>query len=97
MVVSSEPETVAVGIEDITPKRRNPNPSRGFKWTERDHELLVDFFHVIPKAPSHYCRKDTNKIYLKKGVLILALVVRNLQIAVCRFEFLVLEIFRIFS
>ena len=39
-------ETVAVG-EAITPKRRNPNPSRGFKWTERDQELLVDFFHVM--------------------------------------------------
>ena len=72
VVLSSEPETVAVGIGAITPKRRNHNPSRGFKWTERDQELLVDLFHVIPKARSHYCRKDTNKIYLAKVVPTLA-------------------------
>ena len=45
-------------------KPRNPRPAKGFNWTDEDQIFLKEFFDKIPKAPSHYCRKDTKKVYL---------------------------------
>ena len=57
-----------IGIDRKMTKSRNPRPSRGFNWTAHDLDLLSDFLKKIPKAPGHYCRKDSNKIYLSKVV-----------------------------
>ena len=32
--------------------------------SHQDQLFLHEFFHIIPKAPGHYCRKDSSKIYL---------------------------------
>ena len=62
--VNSALENSPLGISKEVTKPRNPNPSRGFKWTQADQDLLADFFKLIPKAPSHYCRQETSKIFL---------------------------------
>ena len=56
-----------IGISAIVTKPRNPIPSRGFKWSQADQDVLDHFFREIPKAPGH-CRKDLSKIYLTKIV-----------------------------
>ena len=61
-----------VGIMPQVRKPRNPKPSRGFKWDETDVNILKDFFDKIPKAPGHYCRKDSSKIYLTSVVKTMA-------------------------
>ena len=53
-----------VGVCENNVKKRNPRPSRGFHWTSEDHSLLEKKFEDIPKAPGHYCRKDSKKVYL---------------------------------
>ena len=53
-----------VGVCENNVKKRNPRPSRGFHWTSEDHNLLENIFEDIPKAPGHYCRKDSKKVYL---------------------------------
>ena len=65
-VLSMDKENV--GISPCVPKSRNPTPSRGFKWTDEDQQVLKNFFNDIPKAPGPYCRKDSNKIYLSSIV-----------------------------
>ena len=72
VVFEDNPGIVGTAIGDVTPKPRNPRPSRGFKWDEDDQKVLVDFFNDIPKAPSHYCRKDSSKVYLTKIVTTMA-------------------------
>ena len=57
-----------VGISAIVTKPKNPTPSRGFKWSQADQDALASFFREIPKAPGHYCRKDSSKLYLTKIV-----------------------------
>ena len=57
-----------VGISSKVVKQRNPTPSRGFRWTDEDQLFLKQFFDLIPKAPGHYCRKDSSKIYLSSLV-----------------------------
>ncbi|CAG9828697.1 unnamed protein product [Diabrotica balteata] len=39
------------------------NSSRKGKISE-DKAFLIQFLETIPKMESHYCRKDTNKLYL---------------------------------
>ena len=56
------------GIAPNPVKPRNPKPSRGFKWDETAQLFLAEFINKIPKAPSHYCRKDSAKIYLSSIV-----------------------------
>ena len=53
-----------VGISPVPLKTRNPTPSGGFCWTLEDKDFLKKFFDDVPKTPSHYCRKDTQKLYL---------------------------------
>ena len=53
-----------VGISPVPLKTRNPTPSGGFRWTLEDKDFLKKFFDDVPKTPSHYCRKDTQKLYL---------------------------------
>ena len=53
-------------------KKRNPMLSKGFLWNHTDLALLKDFFDKIPKAPGHYCRKDSRKIYLNSGIKTMA-------------------------
>ena len=53
-----------VGISPIVEKSRNPTPSAGFHWTLEDKDFLKKFFDHVPKVSSHYCRRDTEKIYL---------------------------------
>ena len=62
--VNAAVEKSDVGISKEVKKPRNPHPSRGFAWTTGDQDFLANFFRQIPKAPSHYCRKDSKKIYL---------------------------------
>ena len=57
-----------VGISLAVAKPRNPKPSKGFKWNESDVEHWKEFFGKIPKAPGHYCRKNSSKIYLTTTV-----------------------------
>ena len=52
-----------VGITPEVVKPQHPTPSRGFKW-----EFLKEFFEKIPKAPGHFCRKYSSKIYLTTTV-----------------------------
>ena len=54
----------SVGICQQLPKKRNPHPSKGFPWTTEDNAFLENFFADIPKAPGHYSRKDSQRIYL---------------------------------
>ena len=51
-----------VGIKQIEVKKCNPMPSKGFSWNQAGLTLLKDFFDRIPKAPGHYCRKDSKTI-----------------------------------
>ena len=52
------------GITLAVVKPRNPRPAKGFKWMDDDITFLDEFFEKVPKAPSHYCRRDTTKTYL---------------------------------
>ena len=42
-------------------KPQNPTPSGGIKWNQSDAEFSKEFFEKIPKAPGHYCRKDSSR------------------------------------
>ena len=66
--IDSAMKKSTVGISPELKKPRNPHPSRGFPWTDDDQKFLVDFFTAIPKAPSHYCRKDSKKIFLDVAI-----------------------------
>ena len=46
------------------PKRRGMFGGRGEK-SVADREFLESFFYRLEKAPSHYCRQSTSKIYLE--------------------------------
>ena len=67
--VDSVMESSSVGISATLVKPRNPHPSRGFTWTAEDQQFLSDFFQNIPKAPSHYCRSDSTKIFLDVNIV----------------------------
>lgn len=53
-----------LGILEITPRTENNNMLR--KRTIRT-DYLKTFFDSLPKQPSHYCRKDTSKVYLEQS------------------------------
>ena len=57
-----EQSDVCVSVDVVKP--RNPRPSKGFAWADSDQDFLASFFRDIAKAPSHYCRSDSKKIYL---------------------------------
>jgi hypothetical protein len=44
-------------------RRRGKYGRRGS--SDADHQFMVNFFNEIEKAPSHYCRKNSSKIYLE--------------------------------
>ena len=52
------------GITLAVVKPRNPRAAKGFKWMDDDIKFLDEFFEKVPKAPSHYCRRDTTKTFL---------------------------------
>ena len=65
-VLEMDNENIGITVDVI--KSRNPRPSKGFRWAEEDQAFLKEFFEKIPKAPGHYCRKDSSKIYLSSAV-----------------------------
>lgn len=38
---------------------------RRIKPPSKDKEYLIRFLRTLPKMESHYCRKDTTKLYLE--------------------------------
>lgn len=42
-----------------------PKPPRRNKEPSKDKEYLIRFLQILPRMESHYCRKDTNKLYLE--------------------------------
>ena len=49
--------------EDV--ETENTAPTRKEKCSSNERKLVTDFFNNLPKLESHYCRKDTNKLYLE--------------------------------
>ena len=62
-----EKENVGITPEVVKPRNPTPGIHRGFKWDQSDADFLKEFFEKIPKAPGHYCRKDS-KLYLTTTV-----------------------------
>lgn len=48
----------------VLQQRRESNPRRSFKNND-GKEVLKSFIESLPKLPSHYCRKNTSKVYLE--------------------------------
>lgn len=48
-------------------KRKNPAKERGAIQKSSRNDFASEFINSLPKVPSHYCRKDTSKLYLENS------------------------------
>ena len=52
-------------VDQGTPENRRRNNTGRRGNLGANHQFMINFFNRIAKAPSHYCRKSTTKIYLE--------------------------------
>lgn len=74
---------MAPSKEVVVTKRRLSNPQIQNKNID-GKEILRNFIESLPKLPSHYCRKNTNKVYLEPVFGDIMLGVYNEYKRICR-------------
>ena len=55
----------AVNQQSDAPKRKSPHYARG---EDARKFMREEFLEALPKLPSHYCRKSTDKLYLEQTI-----------------------------
>lgn len=61
-VSKAKPFGMTPSQETVNKERRNTRPTRN---TNEAKQMLMTFLDMLPKLPSHYCRKSTTKVYVE--------------------------------